>query len=438
MKRLPFRKIFGILAILIIAAILLLQIDDDLNPDIAGYLALAEPTGESQAYFYLLGIDAAEGEVPIEIGKQMIEAWHQISNGISFSSTEEFDLLQNPIPNRQKLSLPPDGDVFCLGFNNDCAKIIFNKELDITKILSIYAVQLARYKTFLKLTDFQELPKPSQWLAAPHNYGFLLSGNRLLLLEALSLAKEGQAEQGLSLLLGALEANRLRLEKLDSLIGRMISAALISHTLDYLSLFVRQQNISLDQKIPQLSLAERSFEKAMAYEFKFANMAFQSIDELRPDFFMSKLNDSWIGPKWWGRLHFKNNMSANTLYKKDRMVIVQSELEPSAFSHLIEQKPTGSSMFEGASIRNFAGDMLLKISLPQYEEYVANFFDLNAKIAIFNQTINKTELPSDLDYIQNPYYNKGGTAYYSEDGKQICLTGPVEDKSNRRCLRVKI
>ncbi len=397
MRRLPFRKISSILGIIIIVAILLLQIDDELNPSIADYVSLAEPTGGSNAYFYLLGIDATEGEDPIEIGKQMFEIRRQISSGIFFPpNDEQWELLQNPIPNRPKLPLPK-GDVFCRGFDHECAKTVFNKDLDIAKILSANTVQLERYKSFLKLTNYQELAKSSPWFSPP-NYEFLLFGNRLLLLEAINLAKEGQAGQGLNLLLDSLEANRHRLETLDSLIGRMISFALISQTLDYLSLFVHKQNIHFNQEIPQLSLAERSFEKTMAYEFKMTTTFFQNIIELRPDFFMTKINNKWVGLKWWGRLNFKNNMFANTLYKRDVNLISLSELESTSFPNMIKEKPRDSSIFEDISIRNFAGGILSKIGFPLYEKYVANTFDLNAKIAIFNQTINKAELPSNLDW----------------------------------------
>ena len=93
--------------------------------------------------------------------------------------------------------------------------------------------------------------------------------------------------------------------------------------------------------------------------------------------------------------------------------------------------------FQLLPVRNFIGIILNNIAQPNYHEYVARLFDLDAKISILNQTANKTSLPPDLAYIQNPYYETGGTAFYADGDRHICLTGPLEDIGNRRCLRVR-
>lgn len=135
-------------------------------------------------------------------------------------------------------------------------------------------------------------------------------------------------------------------------------------------------------------------------------------------------------------MFYKPNMTFNDSFIPKFEMMINSRLEPIEFT-VAEWQPFEVSYLKLSSFRNFIGNVINMVGASNYKSYVGHLFDLNAKITILNQTATKAILPTDLDYIQNPYYEGGGTAYYSEYGKSICLTGPLEDKANRRCLRVR-
>lgn len=430
-------KIITIIFAIIISAILLLQIDDDLNPEIAPFLAKGVATAPNDAYFYLMGIDAPAGENPLEAGKKKYAAIDQTKSIFDEHIPADSTVRKN------KLTLP-EGKYFGYA-EKDYLSAMFSAN-DVAQVLAENAVLLERYQTLIEIKGYQTVTNATLSETFP-NYSYLTKGNKLLFLKTINTAKTSGVEKAIPLLTDNLSALRMQLKNADNLVGKLIYTLLISESLDVLSILVHQQKSFSAVNIAPISLAERKFDIVMSREFAMAYDALTQLDR-SPDFFTHTGalkgefdNDKGSAPGWWVRAIYKPNMSANGQYLFYKEIVALSQLEQAEFASITQEtkkKDEELLSVETSYIRNAAGSILLNIASPAFEGYTALLFDLNAKIAIFNQTANKAELPTDLSNIQNPYYDKADTAYYSEDKKSICLTGPLNDDKNRRCLRLKL
>ncbi|PHS26798.1 MAG: hypothetical protein COA83_01920 [Methylophaga sp.] len=427
-----FKKILiGIILFGIIAA-LLLQIDDDLDPEVAIFLEQAEPAKHSDAYVYLLGIVAAEDEEPLELGNQLLNAMRQAEDGYKFGDeTFEFEAY----PEDKKLILPT-GELFCKSWQEGCWQAVFDNKHERDQALKTHAVLLQRYQTFIKTPDYQTLSKPRLTEVYPP-FQYLLKANRLVILSAINKMQSAKPALAVSELTEHITSLRQHLKSADTVIGKMIFTKMISDNIDALSLIIQQQDIAVNDALPPISLPERDLEIAMAREVAMSYELYSSLDRSPEIFAHAKEgldnNNSFETPEWVARAAFKPNMSVNQASLFYKETSARSQLAQTEFVFAVVERAQPQKL----QIKNWVGSILNNIAKPNFDQYIAPLFDLNAKIAIFNQTANKVELPSDLSYIQNPYYETGGTAYYSEEGKSICLTGPLNDDEKLRCLRVK-
>ncbi len=260
----------------------------------------------------------------------------------------------------------------------------------------------------------------------------LFQANRLLILQAISDADKGDVALSVKRLSEDISALRKQLKNADTLVGKMLFKGIISNSIDALSLLIHEYNIPFGDEIAPLLPVEHDLTTAMSREFTMHSSLFRNLDRNSEFFEMEGSN-----PAWYTRIFLKPNMSINQAFLAYENIAARSTLEQTVFAD-IDFENVEMSYFSLVFFRNSAGRILNNIATPQYAQYTASLFDLNAKIALFNQIVGKAELLVDLGYIQNPYYKTGGTAYYSDDGKSICLTGPLEDEKKRRCLRVKL
>ena len=121
--------IIGILAVLL-TAILLLQIDDDLHPDIPPILATYNAPEDNDAYFYLLGLDAPADTDPTAFGKQKLT-----------DKNYDNDLPKLPIPSGSLFGHNDNATFLTSAFTSDT----------IAETLENNAVLLARYETFIAM-----------------------------------------------------------------------------------------------------------------------------------------------------------------------------------------------------------------------------------------------------------------------------------------------
>ncbi len=413
--------------LLYVAAILLLQIDDDLNPEATAFLERAKPAKQSEAYLYLLGIMAAEDEDPLTVGKQQFALIQQAEESYTFWD-ENFEYEGYP---KEKALRLPEGELFCHSRDEHCWQTIFDNSNGHKEALQTYATLLDRYEAFRLLDDYHTLTKSSMVAPLPP-VQYLVQANRLLTLQAITDADKGDLEQAVKRLLDNISALRMQLKNADTLVGEVVFNKMLSNSIDVLSLLIHEYNIPFDDEITPILSAEHDLTTAMSREFAMSSNLFRNLDR-NSELFKMEGNS----PAWYARIFFKPNMSINEAFLAYENIAARSTLEQTVFADA-DFENVEMSYFSLAFVRNSAGSILNNIATPQYAQYTASLFDLNAKITLFNQVVGKAQLPVDLDYIQNPYYKTGGTAYYSDDGKSICLTGPLEDEKKRRCLRVKL
>ncbi|MFW5426187.1 MAG: hypothetical protein ACKE8G_06585 [Methylophagaceae bacterium] len=425
-----FKKILIGTILFAVVAVLLLQIDDNINPEVAAFLEQAEPAEHSEAYLYLLGIVAEEGEDPLTVGKQLFASMQQAEENYTFGD-EDFEY--GGYPEGRELPLP-HGELFCDRKEDECWQTIFLNTGDIEQVLTANDTLLHRYQTFIKMNNYHTLAKPTlQEVFPPFHY--LIKANRLIMLKVIHMTESAEAANMLIVHIAAL---RQHLESADNLIGKMIYSELISESFDVLSLVVHQRKSEHKNEIPLLSLQELSFETAMPREFAMNHELYINLDQ-SPDLFAKEKQGIALNPPpWVVTTFYKPNMTINAEYSFFKEVISNSKLDQLDFTIKVTNDDSRLPNGLGAKVRNHTGYVLSSIARPNFDQYIARLLDLNAKIALFNQTANKAELPEDLGHIKNPYYETANTAFYSEDGKSICLTGPLEDDKNQRCVRVKL
>lgn len=416
-------KIISAILIVIISIDLLLQIDDDINPEAVSFLTKATVTNKNnEAYFYLLGLNAAEGSDPVSVGLAI------------FTQNDITKTGSHP-----KLELPSGANFI----NATTINALFNVN-NTSTVLTKHAVLLKRYETFITKKDYLTLNEPSLSSDMLPTYSYLTAGNKLYMLKAIHMAHNNEAKLAVELLMANLSHLRMQLRNADSLIGKLIYTSIIDQNLDVLSILLHQKKVVLNTKLLPLSSAERDFNKAMSRELLFVNNILTDLDKNPQLFEQSEIDfnnetsseDTPNTPAWLVRILFKPKMSINAKFPYYQKVAKQSRLTPSQFSQSIKHStPQHTSYSVLYYIRNFVGSILMD-TVPEFDQYIVRVFDLNAKISLLNQlpTVDST---NSIANIINPYFNKTGTAYYTKDNASICLTGPSDDDKSR-CLKIKL
>jgi len=416
----------------IISAILLLQIDDNLDPQTQSMYEQATAHKESEAYLYLLGIKAAADENPETVGNALMASIRKAEKTFFKDPlTQKFEYQGYP----DDKSLPLPQLDMCNGEDN-CEYIdqLFSYQFDLEGLPEEQAVLLKRYKKFINMDDFHTLSLPHLEAITPP-FEYIMKGNSLASLEAIAIAKSGNIKKAKKLLRDDLSALRSQLQQADTFLGKLIYASAMSKTLDVLSVLIHKYNSPAKDTIQALSINERSLVKAMNFEYAMGQNMMKSWD--RAPNLLSTTDNSQQGnlPGWVSKILFKSNMTLNSFSLTFRQVGQDSLLTSKVFSRKVSNnKPV---IKKTSYIRNYAGTVLSQINGPDYNIYIARIFSLDAKIHLFNKTANQTKLPATLSHISNPFYNDK-VAYYSENKKAICVDAPLlKELKDYRCLRIR-
>lgn len=409
----------------LVVSALLLQIDDELDPEAKTMLDSLQYGGESQAYFYLLGIDAASNKDPIEVGKVLYASIKEAEVKY-FDEGQEYEY--EGLDDKKDLPLP-GGEAFCQLNAEECIGYLLGGEYDIREILNKYAVLKERYSQLIKLDDYKSLSRPVLMMRFP-SYQYIARGNRLSQLQALLMMRESDIDSSVNTLIQNISDLRKQLERADDLIGKMIYLSQISDSLDVLSVICEHEKYTLTQHISPLTLDERKLDTVMNRELVFGyNIVSKHWND--PEFLgLGKLTPDWIV-----RIFFKVNMTMNAIYPLYKDAIYRSNLDQKEFALAVEAGEMKA--LKTSYVRNIAGSIMNDMAVS-FDRYIDRLFALNAKIYLFNQTGGVRSLSSVVGNINNPYYSDKGKAYLSDDMKSVCAEGPFEDNEKYRCLRVKI
>jgi len=414
------RKTLVALAIAVVAA-WLLQLDDELSPDSRKMLDSIEWQEPSEAYVYFLGIGASIEGDPMAEGERLLSKIRTFESSFSIDSLKEFE-DENFQPLKYEAPLTtPQGELFCSLTEEHCIdKVLASSEADLAN-KKAYEILEDRYLTLLNMPSMRSMTKPHFNEYIPQ-YQPLIRANRLVSLRSIhELQGDNNSDVAIDRLYELIELQRNYIEHSDTLIGKVIGFVLLDETIEVLSLLLRKFELNA-KPIEFLSKEQLSFEKAMSREFALA----------RSYMVMTAQGDKWEWvPAWAERITIKANMSSNASAPIYRAVINLSESPQTEFESLLDL----SESIEASWVRNFFGTFLNQIGTPNFQNYVARGFDLNAKIALFNGTLGNRITAESLSGIQNPYYkSEDQPAKIDSENKRACFDEPLVNPKYIRCL----
>ncbi|KEI71270.1 hypothetical protein [Endozoicomonas elysicola] len=409
------KKTLFILIVVIVFSGWMTQVDDDLSEEAVSLLERIDPDATSEAYFYLYGIFARDGENPAEVGKSLFAEYQ--------TSVSDDSYHVDGYPKTKKLPLP-EGAAFCQLQEAGCLEYLFSHAVNVERLLSEHRVLLSRSQAFLEFDEYKTLAKPSPEEPLPP-YRYITAAERIKVLDAISAYNRGNARKAIDSLMLQFTTLRKAQALQDNITGKITFLMSLSDIIDVTSVILSREGLEAD-RIPGFTPSEKSFDTAIVREFKAHYDLFKGVDK-HPEFFRTGGNV----PGWYTRIFFKPNMTINAItsmhYRTERL----AKLSPSAFASEIET--LGFVPPSTSTLRNHIGNVLINVlSGSGYDKYVARFHDVDAKLALFNQRHHLTLEPGDM---KNPYY---GDEVPRENDGSYCFSGPLNDESALRCLRVNI
>ncbi len=430
-------------------AILGLKIDDDLEPSAASLLAEANPNGPSNAYYYLLGMDAPPDKSPFDAGREIASYLSKAEQAYQVSKNpDDYSKVLKYLNIKIGYDHQPDCTkcvkLFTCSFrDDDCVQLLLSDQYDFPNNMgATQQLYLKRYQDFLNLNDYKTLHKYFTFsYDVPAKA--LTFGNRLVLLTALNMAKKVDANTAIDFLINDIKLLRKQLESADSNILKVLYIQYISNNIDVISYLMFNNQNRTDISFQALTPDEKNFRVALARELS------MTLDAINQDV-VSKQNFKWIYS-----VMYKENMMANLFHKRyleslnlatgspkqfaDSVNILRSTSTKTKFSSvsISENMPTFNFHLKPNDYRNFLGVILTYdsyMSRAHELDYIANMFDMDVKIALFNQVMQQRKNATlDLHQIQNPY-GDFGEAHYEGGKNRICLGGPFKDYRKTRCL----
>ena len=408
-------KVVSLVALVFVTLVFSLQFDDKPSSEVESLVARFTIGKDSEAYLFLLGIYVQEGDHPITLGRQIFE-----SNSSIEQSEGAFDY-----PESKKLSLP-DGDGFCSFKEEGCIGYLFSGSVRVAKLIEHHRELLERSDRFFQYDEYRTMAQPKVDEIYPE-YKYLLRAQRIRLLEAIDSYNGGDISGAVESLVSQFSLVRGANGRHDNLLGKVILLVIQSEILDVLSVILSESGFQVSE-IARLSASEKDFGMVSAREFGILYYGFKSLDK-HPQFFELEGEFSNV-PEWLVRAAFKPNMTINALAPLYLLPEKLAALSPAEFAQ--EVADLESYTPSTSVLRNPAGNVLLGIEGPAYEEYVARFHDLDVKISLFNQLYY---LGLDTSSLINPYHGSETPTF--ENGR-LCFSGPMEDKSFLRCLSIEL
>lgn len=412
------------IVVVVIGAIAALQIDDPLRPEVTAWLERAEPENDSEAFAVLMGMASEPHRDALTAGREVLARIRSAEDD-ALAQPHASTLPELPAP---PIALPvPEGELFCPTANHACIASLPLSGEAVDTALDEHAVLLARYQRFLALDDDRMLTRPL--LVEPYpSWRHLLRANRLAGLALTRQFASGQTAEAAAGFEAHIEALRGKLRRADTLIAKSIFALALAENLELYARTLAAAGYPRQAEISPLSEAERSLARPMLREHWGAWLFYAGMDR-HPHLVSQDLPLSG----WITRMFFKPHMSMNAAYPRYRQTVDHARLSPAEFAQLMVAPP--SVQVEAAWIRNHVGSVLNNIAIPDFNIYIAQLHDLNARIALFNQIMAHKGKPP-LTSLRNPYYDAPGHASLSDDDLSICLDGPLPDEKGLRCLPI--
>ncbi|NRB39796.1 MAG: hypothetical protein HRU20_15240 [Pseudomonadales bacterium] len=411
-----------LIILIALAGLAFLTVDDDLSATANEWILKLEQdrNSHSEAFIYLSGIMAAEDEEVLLVGKRRFTAYRKAE-----SLMQPFDesIASDDYPEKNMLAKPQmDNEIYCALWEQGCLDNMLKHREKWQSELDKHSVLLARYRSFIAYSEFTTLSKPSAIEEYPR-YEYLKYGNRLAVIESLSVAEQHSKKAAIDTLNNEITQLRTQLAVADTLVHKMLFISMIADNLEAIALISNTYNYQLRLDIPYLSANELSVKAPMIREFGMVHSLYSNL-EGQPEL----LEIGGNLPSWLGRIIFKTNKTINESISSYEKVIQLSSLSQASFASYVlagnDETKTTIDYF------NVVGSILNNIAVPDYYGYVARLYDLNGKIALVNHL-----LEGQKKQLINPYYPTTPNAY-EINAVDICLNGPSDDKRRLRCINI--
>jgi len=417
----------------IIRSIALIYTDDALDPEVEEFLNYKqEIIWEDNAYVYLWGMDKIT-ENPYATGKEILEKLVEDDKHYNYEQRPlNFDFLDD----YSNHELPED-DLLCKKSEKGCFLSIFENQSQIDSVLSKYDFYIPRYLEFLNYKHFNQIASRRLESALP-SYRTLTKSQQIYHLSILSKLLKSNRIDAISILSKELDLLKVKLEKVDSLISKMIAVELISENVELFNLLYQKKYINLKSKTDisvfdklthlQITLYQAMFEE----HSKGLKMIFDWTSDYKT---LTKKAKNPLGDSLMKLFYFfvsKPNLTVNTHYHKIvKHLLRTTGLPVNEFYHVEKEfndKP------EHDRIRNYLGYTMMSTMMPSYLDYQARVFDIDMKIQLMRLiTLSNSidELIQSDDFKSS--YDK--TSPFIKDGK-LCYTGSVDINEKYRCLLI--
>ncbi len=390
-----------------------LRVDDELSPLVERWTTLYQQTQQrpqSAAYLYLMGMMAAPEDDVLELGKKWYLEYKKTGN-----KNDAFDFYDK----EKKLSLPDKSEVlFCDMKQPFCLNDIINNEALWAAELSKNSILLSRYNAYLEFEDFRSMTEATGFESYP-NYAYIITGHRLKLIEALTIAKHNFHADAINLLKQDIRLLKHQIDVADTLVHKMVFAKLLSHDLDVITRIALDSGYRVELDIALLN-QEIDMKAVMIREFMAIHKHFLDLsgaEEFTNDVMLNHFGD----------LLYKPNMTINSAIYPLFVAVRNSELGAEEFIRAIEAEDTPA---QGSKWKNYMGHTLALLDSFDFNKYSARLHDINCKIALVNYFISGSE-----GSLVNPYYPK--EIVVTKMQGQVCLGGPLDDAMQARCIMVE-
>lgn len=346
-------NLIGLLAILVIA----FQVDDKIDPEVADFIELSEPSNSNEAFIYLMGIFAADGSEPEQVGQAIFK---KVTDGPKSYFYGNDILFTNGLP-------LPSSDETCDLTEAECIDGIYENRQKFIGNKEKYDLLMARYDRFMSFREYKTMNKADINASIPP-YSYLSRANRIFLIDSIATYSVNNSDE----ILTNISNIRANLASVDTIIGKMVFLKMLEENIAVL--------VSSHKpfKIAKLSKEERSLYVHLAREFKPIHDLYKSSAKNKAFFGyytdgLSSFNEN-VAPLWFIRIFYKPNMTINSNFVHYKRFAERSELSREEFNRTDE-----IVTLEKSYIRNYAGSAL-SVGGPDFGKYTKRFFKLNDKI----------------------------------------------------------
>ena len=419
------KTILKLIVLIVLVVYLLWPAQDNLDTQSQALVSKTQYTDGSSAWFYLLGFKAQEGVDPLDVGRSRFDAFAQAEAAIYGSAESPFYVDKPYYVALHRQPSPLD----CAIYEKVCRDGVLQKHDGIAQYLDDNNTWLSRYNTFIAMRDFKSLSNPARHPSV-QDYTVLLHGNRMVGLEALSKAINGNPEKAHAQLKQNIENIRAQLKASDNLSHKLMMTVMFMENIDYLSVINALPNAIQGPVINPLTAAERDFDLAFSYEFRLIRKKLNAM-------FEKQAYGTVVGRIYDGalRLFFKPGMTANLLRQDMQYSSSLAKLSHAELKSAVNTKREHTVTWQDY-VFNLIGTYSTTQEMLDHTNKISLVFDLDAKVQLYNHMYgpeNQQGMEALFTFV-NPYYERTDFIRTDLENNQVCFDGLSTGLDSSQCV----